>query len=157
MTPVIKAPFKRSRLFSTCLALFMLAGTTQANSARIENVTVYAGKQSDVTIDLNSLGTLDNKGIDVKQAILTPGGPYLKQRLPLLNEQAFDLALANSHAFIATADKGDFSVIHVSSCPSFWCQTMRYRCVPWSHPQKSQPGSRRSFPSTGCLSQFRQS
>jgi len=106
MTPLIKAPFKRSRLFSTCLALFMLAGATQANSARIENVTVYAGKQSDVTIDLNSLDTLDNKGIDVRQAILTPGGPYLKQRLPLLNEQAFDLALANNHAFIATADEG---------------------------------------------------
>lgn len=103
MMPLIKASFKQTQLFSICAALLLLASSTQANSARIENVTLYAGKQSEVSIDLN---TIDNRFIDAKQAMLTPGGPYLKQRLPLLNEQAFDLALANDHAFIATANNG---------------------------------------------------
>jgi len=101
--PLIKALFKRTRLFSTCATLLLLTSATQANSTRIENVTLYAGKQSEVSIDLN---TIDNRFIDAKQAMLIPGGPYLKQRLPLLNEQAFDLALANDHAFIATANNG---------------------------------------------------
>lgn len=95
--------FKQTRLLSTCAALLLLTSATQANSARIENVTLYAGKQSEVSIDLN---TIDNRFINAKQAMLTPGGPYLKQRLPLLNEQAFDLVLANDHAFIATANNG---------------------------------------------------
>ncbi len=81
----------------------MLTGTTHANSTRIENVTVYAGKQSEVSVDLNAL---DNKRFDATHVILTPGGPYLKQLLPLHNERAFDITLSNDHAFIAVANDG---------------------------------------------------
>ncbi len=102
MPNLTKAPFKKTRLFSASIAALMVVSTTQAQGARIENVTVYAGKQSEVTVDLNAV---DMK-FDATHAILTPGGPYLKQRLPLHNEQAFDIALSNDHAFIAVANDG---------------------------------------------------
>jgi len=106
---ITKVPFKKSRLFSAAVAGLVLASTTQAQSTRIENVTVYAGKQHEVTVDLNAVDTK----FDATHAILTPGGPYLKQRLPLHNEEAFDIALSDHHAFIAVANDG-LMVIDIS-------------------------------------------
>ncbi len=98
-----KVSFKQTQFFAACIAMIMLITATPAHSARIENVTVYAGKPHEITIDLN---TASHQQLNAKHAILTPGGPYLKQRLPLLNEQAFDIAINRNHAFIAVASDG---------------------------------------------------
>jgi len=98
----MKPPFTKSLLVSTCCVM-LLVTATQAESARIENVTVYAGKQSEVAIDLN---VASNRLSNPAHAAITPGGPYLKNQLPLLNEQAYDIALAGHYAFVAMAGDG---------------------------------------------------
>lgn len=103
MTTLTKVPFKKARFFSVCIAAWLFTTAAPADSATIENVTLYAGKQRVIEVDLDSV---NNRLSSVKKALLMPGGPYLKQRLLLQNELAFDLALANNHAFIATTNGG---------------------------------------------------
>lgn len=92
-------------LLHPCIAALLLLNASQVQSTE---TPLYAGKQSEISIDLNAVGNDVNDGnLDgVRHATITPGGPYLKYRLPLDNEHAFDLALGDNHAYLAMASDG---------------------------------------------------